>query len=398
MPDDGGDPITSHDYRYREQGVGAPWIPVTGVTSTTQVVFGLDRSTQYEFQSRATNLVDDSQWSTSGSGTTLAGVEVTITIPDSRFFSSTNNIRWVMTSGNLVDVGRGLSLEGVNQFIGLLRIATNGSVRLRFSASQTENLTDAGPDFNDQMESIGTIVMRLSNGHEIVLTGIGDSDDPYQWTPSNSADLGEFRTQVEGLVNQSLTLVFNDNPPVAVAPSFADDTGDAQTWTENVAIAPVTVPAADGTPIPTYAAVGTLPAGISFNTTTRVISGTPSAIGSGTITIRASNSEGMADWTVDYNTAAPLAAPSFADDTGDTQAWIENQAVASITVPEARRQPAPDLRCSRALCLLASRSTLRRASFPVHLRLLVLAQSRSGRPTAKVWPTGPSTTTQGHPS
>ena len=153
--------------------------------------------------------------------------------------------------------------------------------------------------------------------------------------------LGEFRTQVEGLVNQSLTLVFNDNPPVAVAPSFADDTGDAQTWTENVAIAPVTVPAADGTPTPTYAAVGTLPAGISFNTTTRVLSGTPTALGSGTITIRASNSAGMADWTVAYTTAAALAAPSFTDPTGDTQAWIENQAIVSITVPEADGNPAP---------------------------------------------------------
>ena len=55
---------------------------------------------------------------------------------------------------------------------------------------------------------------------------------------------------------------------------------------------------------PTYAAVGSLPAGISFNTTTRVISGTPTAVGSGTITIRATNSEGNDDWTVDYATTA----------------------------------------------------------------------------------------------
>ena len=88
------------------------------------------------------------------------------------------------------------------------------------------------------------------------------------------------------------------------APAFADDTGNAQVWSHNVAITDVTVPAATGNPPPTYAAVGTLPAGIAFNTTTRVLSGTPTVVGSGTITIRATNSEGMADWTVDYTTAS----------------------------------------------------------------------------------------------
>ena len=92
--------------------------------------------------------------------------------------------------------------------------------------------------------------------------------------------------------------------------SFADDTGDDQTWTQNDAITSITVPAATGNPTPTYAAVGSLPAGISFNTTTRVISGTPTATGSGTITIRATNSEGSDDWTVDYTTGATATVPS----------------------------------------------------------------------------------------
>ena len=38
--------------------------------------------------------------------------------------------------------------------------------------------------------------------------------------------------------------------------------------------------------------------------------GTPTALGSGTITIRATNSEGSDDWTVDYTTAATATAPS----------------------------------------------------------------------------------------
>ena len=63
-------------------------------------------------------------------------------------------------------------------------------------------------------------------------------------------------------------------------------------WTLNAAITNVTVPAVDvGTPTPTYAATGE-PAGISFNTATRIIFGTPTSTGSGTITITATNSAG----------------------------------------------------------------------------------------------------------
>ena len=59
------------------------------------------------------------------------------------------------------------------------------------------------------------------------------------------------------------------------------------------------MPEADGDPAPTYAASG-LPGGLAFNTTTRVLFGTPTAAGSGTITVTATNSAGAADWTVAY--------------------------------------------------------------------------------------------------
>ena len=52
--------------------------------------------------------------------------------------------------------------------------------------------------------------------------------------------------------------------------------------------------------------VGSLPAGVDFNANTRVISGTPTAVSSGTVTIRASNSEGDDDWTIDYATTAAV--------------------------------------------------------------------------------------------
>ena len=61
------------------------------------------------------------------------------------------------------------------------------------------------------------------------------------------------------------------------APSFTDPTGDAQAWTVGDAITDITVPAASGNPAPTYAVEGSLPAGIAFDTGTRVLSGTPTS-------------------------------------------------------------------------------------------------------------------------
>ena len=93
-------------------------------------------------------------------------------------------------------------------------------------------------------------------------------------------------------------------PPALAAPNFADDTGDAAAWTQGTAIAAITVPAATGNPAPVLSVVGNLPAGIAFNPANRQITGTPTAVGSGTIRIRATNSQGSDDWTVAYVTAA----------------------------------------------------------------------------------------------
>ena len=109
---------------------------------------------------------------------------------------------------------------------------------------------------------------------------IADADmtEPYEWTPTNSVEVIAFANYVRGLTDQTATLTLTDDP-ATVAPSFADDTGNAQTWEMGTAIAAITVPEADGTPTPTYAVEGSLPAGIAFDTVTRVISGTPTATG-----------------------------------------------------------------------------------------------------------------------
>ena len=141
-------------------------------------------------------------------------------------------------------------------------------------------------------------------------------------------------TNSEGSANWTVDYTILATAP----PVFANAMGDAIVLIAGTAIPSVTVPAATGAPTPTYAVVGSLPDGLIFNRATRVISGTPTTAPSGTITIRATNSQGTADWTAEYG---PATAPVFARDTGDAIAALTGVAIQEVTVPAARGAPAP---------------------------------------------------------
>ena len=122
-------------------------------------------------------------------------------------------------------------------------------------------------------------------------------------TSSGSGTITVTATNSNG--SDTWTLAYNTALAVE-APAFSDSTGDAKTWISETAIVNVVVPRASGTPTPVYSVIGSLPAGLTFNPSNRTISGTPTSPGSGTITIRATNSEGSADWTFDYKVVGAL--------------------------------------------------------------------------------------------
>ena len=234
---------------------------------------------------------------------------VTVTLPDDDYDSSLNGIWWTLSPRPNVGAVSNSS-STVLGYVSLPRI-TFVSLQIWLARNQTEEVTSAGPDFTSAMEEQGTITIAASNGASVTMGGpnapgsnVLDDTEPYAYQPSNIVDVRVFANAVQALADRSVTVTFNDN--AEIAPSFTDNTGDAQTWTQNQAITAITVPEADGEPAPTYAPVGSLPAGIAFNATTRVLSGTPTAAGSGTITIRATNSAGTADWTVAYSIAAAV--------------------------------------------------------------------------------------------
>ena len=293
---------------------------------------------------------------------------VTITIPNSSWTFGSSRGSWNPPNSEHIDLGPSLSTNGnTSLFLGRLIIPRSSSANFEIQLSDGNAAEDfPGPEFSTQMETSGAIIMVASNGASVTVTGIGDATEPYGWVPSNQPSLNTFADTLNGLSNRSLAITFNDNADFA--PSFTDDTGDAQAWTQNTAITNITVPEADGSPAPTYAVVGSLPSGIAFDTGTRVISGTPTAAGSGTITVRATNSEGTADWTVAYTTTGIDAAPSFADDTGNNQFWTQNQAITDIVVPVADGHPTPTYAVV--------------GSLPVGIIFTALTRTLSGTPSA----------------
>ena len=157
------------------------------------------------------------------------------------------------------------------------------------------------------------------------------ADGSITGTPT-SGDSGTITiTATNASGSDTWTIAYNTVLDVS-APAFSDATGDAQTWSIGNTISDVVVPAASGTPTPAYAVRGSLPAGLSFNPSTRTISGTPTSVGSGTITVRATNSEGSADWTVAYTITKLL---SFPDDPITIQDWSVGTAISDIVIPVA---------------------------------------------------------------
>ena len=225
---------------------------------------------------RATNSVNTADW-TVDYATVAApdeGDEVSVTVPLTEISVFDDYIRW----SDDQSLGSTFAANGADQVLSLVDLNNaNPAGRVRISITGLNN------DFTPEFEANGRIIFEASDGETLeVMIADADMTEIYQWTPTNSAEVVAFVLHVKDLVDQDATFTLQGEGAsvVNVAPSFTDSTGDDQDWVQDEAITSVTVPVASGTPTPTYAVVGSLPTGISFNANTRVISGTPTVIGS----------------------------------------------------------------------------------------------------------------------
>ena len=205
---------------------------------------------------------------------------------------------------------------------------TLSQVIIRQSNQISLSILGTNRRFTPEFEESGRIIFTASDGETLeVMIDNEDMTEPYSWFPDNGNEITAFYQHERALATHDATLTLTDDDDgAAAAPSWTDDTGDAQDWVQNTAITAITVPEASGSPAPTYAATG-LPAGITFDTGTRVISGTPTAVSSGTITVTATNSEGTADWTIAYTTTAAAVTELVLSDWDDTGLEVETAAL-----------------------------------------------------------------------
>lgn len=114
-------------------------------------------------------------------------------------------------------------------------------------------------------------------------------------TPSNISASQSYVVTATGTSTNSTTINITINPPAPVI-SYSSP----QTYTVGLAITPL-VPTSSGGPVSSYSVVGpSLPAGLSLNGSTGVISGTPSAItGLNTYIIQAQNITGTSTDYID---------------------------------------------------------------------------------------------------
>lgn len=144
---------------------------------------------------------------------------VVIVIPNSGWAEGPAVIRWDGGEGNYINLGSSLSADGSTIYFGRFELprGTGTTMTILLSSSQTADDLGAGPEFSTTMEMSGTITLVASNS-ATVATGIGDSTEPYNWTPANLSAVRTFADILEGLPDRSLTVTFDDNTGVSNSP------------------------------------------------------------------------------------------------------------------------------------------------------------------------------------
>ena len=228
----------------------------------------------------------------------------TVTIPNTQWITLSSQILWLPRGTQYQQIDSALSAGGSDLFLATLyipiTISANLYIALSNSRSQVSSIS--GQDFTTEMETDGTITFTASDDSSVTIDFGSDTTEPYFWAP-NDADLATWGAKFAKLTDKTLRVTFDDNAGVAVA-MVADQNGRRGTAYNQA------LPAASGGTSPyTYTVTG-LPAGLTFASATRTISGTPTAEGTFTITYTATDSATPATTAsvmFDLVVAAPVA-------------------------------------------------------------------------------------------
>ena len=337
--EDGGSDITHYDLRTKRSS-GTVWFTFSNSTSprTINVPKGL---TSWDVQVRAVNANGDGVWSDSSQATAQTSTTVNpgsdSLFASSIFTTSTDGILLTGTtnqgpypnahdvSGNpapLVIVNSSLSNYDITQaidsdyvdstaYLGTLAFGTPGGLLLYLAGSTgSTGLDDVGPSFKTSNRNNLGLAVRLNTGHEykwrLDTLFTSDSTEPYTPGPITTANAGSGYTTT--LYNRMIAaeyaqviLVDRTEPTIDWGTLSLRSPGlfstDAVPDVLGIVGLPFSIiieePIAGTAPY-TYSATNS-PAWLSFNTTTRIFSGTPLEAGTYTITYSATDSNSVTD-------------------------------------------------------------------------------------------------------
>ena len=98
---------------------------------------------------------------------------------------------WVPPDGSRPTINADLRGSG-ERFFGLVRARPAGSFTVRFTSDQLEVSSPPGDDLTTEFETNGSIELIVGSNSLLVALAGADMLEPYDWTPSNSAEVTAF--------------------------------------------------------------------------------------------------------------------------------------------------------------------------------------------------------------
>ena len=314
----GGSPLTAQRVRYQRAGQNAVFMDVT-TTATSALVTGLDNGFVYEMRV----LVINSQ-GRADSATILVTPSSQAPPPVASFTSAVTNLAvqftdtstgaptsWAWDFGDnntSTDQSPSHTYANGNTFTVTLT-ATNADGSDSFSAQVTVAAADLMPTAPTVPNQSG----KVNDAFSATLPVGTGGDPPLTYAVSGQPSWASFDTGTRVLsgtpnaastttVTYTVTDDDGDSDDTTFAISIVADrmptapTVGAQTGTTGLAFS-VTLPVGTGGDPPLAYSVSGEPSWASFNTTTRVLSGTPNAVASTTVTYTVTDTDGDADST-----------------------------------------------------------------------------------------------------
>ena len=276
---------------------------------------------------------------TNSVGTTITGsrwfLSVDITDPDDTqtilldgnwFDKTTTRLRWQPGTDNAArpQVDSEFCPTGEDRYVHNVALLNTPRINFALEEAATGGAVGVDDDLSAAFEERGVITVTAEDGTSCsyALSDITpeDTTEPYNGTVPAASGVTDFVNAYTGLDNGTFPAALRLYLPpetTTTAPSWTATSGTAFTGTVNTALTYDTpaLDAGDGTI--EYTITGE-PGGITIDSSTGDLSGTPTTAGSGTATITATNTAGSDSITVAWSIAAADVAPTFSSGATNT--------------------------------------------------------------------------------